>query len=116
MRNQWNFSEVNMQISVRTTVLSEMGEVAAQNGKALPPLTDDNIALAHTGLDSLCLAVLVARLEDRLGVDPFGSAEGGDFPVTLADFVRLYEKAFSESEATRVSIRNADPAPTRQSR
>jgi acyl carrier protein len=47
----------------------------------------------NSGLDSLCFAVLVARLEDRLGVDPFSSSEDIDFPVTLGDFVRVYENA-----------------------
>ena len=36
-------------------------------------------------------AVLVARLEDRLGIDPFSAAEEAVFPVTLGDFVKVYE-------------------------
>jgi hypothetical protein len=47
----------------------------------------------NTGLDSLCFAVLVARLEDRLGVNPFSSSDNISFPVTLGDFVRVYENA-----------------------
>jgi acyl carrier protein len=56
------------------------------------PLTDDAILL-NTGLDSLCFAILVARLEDRLGVDPFSASDDIAFPVTLGDFVRVYENA-----------------------
>jgi hypothetical protein len=37
--------------------------------------------------------VLVARLEDKLGVDPFSTAEDSSFPVTLGEFVRVYENA-----------------------
>ncbi len=47
--------------------------------------------LANSGLDSLGFAVLVARLEDTLGVDPFTAAEDAFFPVTLGDFVKVYE-------------------------
>jgi acyl carrier protein len=49
--------------------------------------------LMNSGLDSLCFAVLVARLEDQLGVDPFSTSEDVTFPVTLGDFVRVYENA-----------------------
>jgi hypothetical protein len=35
--------------------------------------------------------VLVARLEDKL--DPFSTAEDSSFPVTLGEFVRVYEDA-----------------------
>jgi hypothetical protein len=34
---------------------------------------------------------LVARLEDRLGIDPFSASEEAVFPVTLGDFVKVYE-------------------------
>jgi hypothetical protein len=39
------------------------------------------------------MAVIVARLEDSLGVDPFTSAEVAGFPVTLGEFIELYENA-----------------------
>jgi acyl carrier protein len=81
-------------MSIRTTVISEIESVTAQNGKHLARLSDD-IALMETGLDSLCLAVVVARLEDRLGIDPFSSSENTDFPMTLGDLVRMYEAAAS---------------------
>jgi acyl carrier protein len=42
-------------------------------------------------LDSLGFAVLVARLEDTLGIDPFTAAEDAMFPLTLGDFVKVYE-------------------------
>jgi len=73
-------------------VISEIEQIAAQHQKKLAPLTDDAV-LMNTGLDSLCFAVLVTRLEDRLGVDPFSSSDTISFPVTLGDFVRVYENA-----------------------
>ena len=47
----------------------------------------------ESGLDSLCFAIIVARLEDQLGVDPFSAAEDVEFPVTVGDFVKFYEDA-----------------------
>ena len=49
--------------------------------------------LLDSGLDSLCFAVVVARLEDALGVDPFSASEDTRFPVTFGEFVTLYEHA-----------------------
>ena len=79
-------------MSIKETVISEMEQIAQQHQKTLAPLTEDAILL-NTGLDSLCFAVLVARLEDRLGVDPFSESDDIAFPVTLGDFVRVYENA-----------------------
>ncbi|HXW41031.1 MAG TPA: acyl carrier protein [Xanthobacteraceae bacterium] len=77
-------------MSVKLTILRQMEEVAREHGKILAPL-DDELVLANSGLDSLGFAVLVARLEDTLGVDPFTAAEDAFFPVTLGDFVKVYE-------------------------
>jgi acyl carrier protein len=67
-----------------------MTEIAREHGKMLAPLRDDLILL-DSGLDSLGFAVLVARLEDRLGIDPFTASEDAQFPVTFGDFVKVYE-------------------------
>ena len=64
----------------------------AQNKKILAPLTD-KVMLLESGLNSLCVAILVANLEDELGVDPFGSGDDVQMPVTVGDFVRVYENA-----------------------
>jgi acyl carrier protein len=79
-------------MSVKSTIISEIKEVASEQGKDVAPLNDD-LVLLDSGLDSLCFAILVARLEDRLGVDPFTAADDVYFPVTFADFVKFYEDA-----------------------
>ncbi|MGP0092058.1 MAG: acyl carrier protein [Xanthobacteraceae bacterium] len=79
-------------MSVKQTIFSEMQQVADEQKKRLLPLTDDLILL-DSGLDSLGFAILVARLEDALGVDPFTASDDVYFPVTLGDFVRVYEHA-----------------------
>jgi len=79
-------------MSIRTTIASEFEQVAKEQKKTLLPLSDD-LVLLESGLDSLCFAILVARLEQRLGVDPFSAADDVYFPVTLGDFIKFYEAA-----------------------
>lgn len=77
-------------MSVRATIMSHFEEVARQQRRRLSPLSDD-LKLLQSGLDSLSFALIVARLEDSLGFDPFDTDEAVTFPVTFGDFVRLYE-------------------------
>jgi hypothetical protein len=72
--------------------MSEMQQIATEQEKNLAPLSDDLILL-DSGFDSLCFAVLVARLEDKLGLDPFTRSDDVMFPLTLGDLVRVYEHA-----------------------
>ena len=77
-------------MSIRLTILSEIEKVAKEQHKQLHAL-DDNLKLLDSGLDSLCFAILVARLEDSLGVDPFTISDEVEFPITLGDFIHAYE-------------------------
>ena len=79
-------------MSVRTTILDEIRRIAAEQNKTLGSL-DDDAPLTATGLDSLGFAVLVARLEEQLEVDPFGLSDEVELPVTVGDFIRFYEHA-----------------------
>lgn len=77
-------------MSTRLKIISEMQRIAAEQQVKLPPL-DDALSLHETGFDSLGFAILVARLEDDLGIDPFTISEDASFPLTLGDFIRAYE-------------------------
>jgi acyl carrier protein len=79
-------------MSIRETITSQIQQIGAASKKPLPPLTDD-LVLLDTGIDSLGLAVLVTRLEEHLGFDPFNDSEVTSPPVTLGDFIRFYENA-----------------------
>ena len=79
-------------MSVRSVVLSEIELVAAEQKKTLAPMADGT-PLLDLGLDSLCFAIIVARLEEKLDRDPFADADEVEFPVTVGDFVRLYDHA-----------------------
>jgi acyl carrier protein len=82
-------------MSVQSMVMQQFASVAKQQSIELAPLSNE-VVLLDSGLDSLCLAVVVARLEDELGVDPFATASEPQLPVTVGDFVRLYEDAVNK--------------------
>ena len=82
---------VKTTMPVKTTIIAQFQQVAREQDRMLAPLSDD-LKLIQSGLDSLSFAIIVARLEDSLGVDPFNEAEAVEFPVTFGDFVRLYER------------------------
>jgi acyl carrier protein len=80
----------NKSMSVRLRIISAMRQVAEEQKVTLPPL-DDALLLHESGFDSLGFAILVARLEDDLGVDPFTISEDAAFPLTVGDFIKAYE-------------------------
>jgi len=79
-------------MDVKSEVIAQFTQVAQEQSKPLAPLTDD-LALFESGLDSLCFAIVVVRLEMSLGVDPFSAEEDARFPATLGEFIGYYENA-----------------------
>jgi acyl carrier protein len=79
-------------MSIRSTIMTEIQKIAVAQKRDMKTLSDD-LPLMDSGFDSLCFAVLVAQLEDDLGIDPFSSPDEIQFPVTLGDFIALYENA-----------------------
>ena len=79
-------------MTVQAMIFEQFEQVAREQEKAIAPLSDD-LVLLDSGLDSLCFAIVVAKLEDELGVDPFTASEDVYFPVTLGEFVKFYEAA-----------------------
>ena len=77
-------------MSVRLKIITAMQQIAAEQRVVLPPL-EDNLALQETGFDSLAFAILVARLEDEIGIDPFTMSADASFPLTIGDFIKAYD-------------------------
>jgi len=77
---------------MRDMILEMITTIARQQNKQLAPLHDD-LELLGSGLDSLCIAILVAELDNEFGIDPLSAADELSFPVTVGDFIRLYENA-----------------------
>jgi acyl carrier protein len=77
-------------MSIEDTIKAQFEQVAIEQRRKLSRLFPE-LKLLDCGLDSLSFALIVARLEDALGFDPFDVAEETKFPVTYGDFVKLYE-------------------------
>ena len=76
---------------LKKKIIETIKTVAKENDCVLVDLKEETILL-ESGLDSLGFAVLVARLEDELGYDPFILNETAVYPKTLIQFIELYEK------------------------
>jgi acyl carrier protein len=76
---------------VRAAIVRNVGELLEEDGLEIPQLDDDTVLL-ETGLDSLGFAVLVTRLEEELGYDPFTLMTEAVYPRTVAEFVSVYER------------------------
>ena len=77
-------------MSVEDIVKEQFEQVAVEQNRKLSRLIPE-LRLLDSGLDSLSFALIVARLEDALGFDPFEAREEMKFPVTYADFIEMYE-------------------------
>jgi hypothetical protein len=80
-----------MSTNIRQRVLAQFEQAATDHNRKLSPLSD-SLPLMESGLDSLCFAMVVARLEDELGFDPFAATDVR-FPVTVGEFIHCYESA-----------------------
>jgi len=78
---------------MRDNILKLFHEVISESGgQSVGDLTDETILL-ESGLDSLGFAILVARLDEEFGLDPFSASDEPYYPRKLGEFVRLYETA-----------------------
>jgi hypothetical protein len=77
-------------MSIREIVIKEIIGVAEDQNVTLPALSDD-LHLMDAGLDSLFFAILISRLEDATGSDPFATATASEFPRTLGELIAFYE-------------------------
>jgi acyl carrier protein len=74
---------------IRTVILEQLSELFEEDELPTPEFTDDTVLL-DTDLDSLGFAVLVTRLEEELGYDPFSLMDEPVYPVTFGEFVSVY--------------------------
>lgn len=69
-----------------------MDEVAAETGREELGVIEGNTVLSDSGLDSLGFAILVARLEQKTGYDPFSRLPAEQFPHTFSELVAVYQR------------------------
>jgi hypothetical protein len=79
-------------MTTRNTILLEFNLVLKDSGVTTKYELDDETILLDSGLDSLGFAILVARLEERLGYDPFVLMKEPVYPTTFAEFVAIYDQ------------------------
>ena len=77
---------------ISAAIIDEIRHVLLEQGGSGRPVEPGDL-LSDLNVNSLILAVLVTRLEDRLGIDPFSSLNEIEFPLTVGGFVDLYEQA-----------------------
>jgi hypothetical protein len=77
---------------MKENIVRIIREVAADAGLVLVPDITDKTVLLQSGIDSLGFAVLVARLEEEFGYDPFSLMDVPIYPRTLGEFVDIYQK------------------------
>jgi len=75
---------------IKQTILTSMEQVALIADCTLIENISDDTVLLQSGLDSLGFAMLVAQLEEELGVDPFSDMALAVYPRTLGEFVEIY--------------------------
>ena len=78
--------------AIETTILQTLHETAAECGGSVAPTIDRATPVFATGLDSLGFAILVARLEDALGFDPFVALAEAVYPHTVGEFIDIYSR------------------------
>ena len=81
--------------TLKNTILELIDEVAQLTDCSINHPLQDSTVLLESGLDSLGFAILVARLEEELSLDPFSSMENAIYPRTLKEFISIYENAIT---------------------
>ncbi len=77
---------------LRARIIALFEEMWREDRDDEPVTLENDTVLLETGFDSMAFAVLVARLDDELGFDPFTMTEDPVYPQTFAEFLDFYEK------------------------
>ncbi len=80
---------------LRNKIIKAIHESAEIRGAKVTALLNETILL-ESGLDSLGFAILVAKLEEEFGIDPFVLMDQPTYPRTLNEFIQIYERFISE--------------------
>jgi acyl carrier protein len=80
-------TEAEIEATIHRTII----ELLERAGKPVPPF-DEEDDLMSTGLTSLDLAALVAKLERRWKIDPFLEAKAITEVRTVGDLCRAYQE------------------------
>lgn len=82
---------------LETQIRNAMSDVADMLDSSLVTPIQSDTVLLDCGLDSLGFAMLVAKLEEDLGYDPFVLMDDAVYPRTFAEFIVLYARYHPDS-------------------
>lgn len=77
--------------NLNNQIITAIKETADVRGSEIGDLKNETVLL-ESGLDSLGFAILVARLEEELGYDPFVMMDEPVYPRTLGEFIEIYQR------------------------
>jgi hypothetical protein len=77
---------------MREKIIAVFDEIWRETKASDPPHLRDDTVLLETGLDSMAFAVLVMRLDEDLGFDPFSLASDPVYPRTFKQFLEFYKE------------------------
>lgn len=84
-------------MNIEQIVMRAMRDVAELSDcRLIDPIEPDTLLL-QSGLDSLGYAMLVAQLEEELGIDPFTELAIKVYPATFAEFVAIYAQGLEQT-------------------
>lgn len=78
--------------TIKNVIKTQFREVVESMNLSIRQQLTDGVVLLETGMDSLGFAVLVARLEQEFGYDPFVLLDSPVYPKTFLEFVNIYEQ------------------------
>lgn len=79
-------------MNIRGIVQEAFKEALIEKGSDPPSEMSDEMVLLDSSLDSMGFAVLVIRLENELGYDPFILMSDPFYPRTFGELVHVYEQ------------------------
>jgi acyl carrier protein len=85
-------SRIIQMSQIRSTIEEVFSQALLESGETAATHFPDDLILLQSGIDSLGFAIIVTRLEQELGFDPFILATEAFYPVTFGEFVSLYER------------------------
>lgn len=80
-------------MNLEQQIRDAMQQVAQLSDCQLVEPIESTTLLLECGLDSLGYAMLVAQLEEDLGIDPFTELGIATYPSTFAEFLAIYQQS-----------------------
>jgi acyl carrier protein len=90
--------------AIRKIVFEEFALVLKEKDESAQIPEEEDFALLEHGMDSLGMAILVVRLEERFGYDPFVLHPEPVYPRTMKEFLQFYIRYGEHAEGIPETI------------